>query len=50
MCECMIHEYIDAGAKKIIFNISTTAGAKDKIIQSEVISKEIIPEIININK
>ena len=43
-------KHIEAGAKKIIFNISTTAGAKDKIIQSEVISKEIIPEIININK
>ena len=49
-CVDRIQEYIDAGAKKIIFNISTTAGAKDKIIQSEVISKEIIPEIININK
>ena len=49
-CIDKIQEYIDAGAKKIIFNISSTSGVKDKINQSEIIAKEIIPEINNINK
>ncbi|MFL2627906.1 MAG: LLM class flavin-dependent oxidoreductase [Dehalococcoidia bacterium] len=49
-CINKIQQYIDAGAKKIIFNISSTSGVKDKINQSEIIAKEIIPEIKNTNK
>ena len=49
-CIDRIQQYIDAGAKKIIFNISSTTGVKDKINQSEIIAKEIIPEIKNTNK
>ena len=49
-CIDRIQQYIDAGAKKIIFNISSTSGVKDKINQSEIIAKEIIPEIKNTNK
>tara|TARA_Y100001970_G_scaffold14040_1_gene15885 strand:- start:17729 stop:18682 length:954 start_codon:yes stop_codon:yes gene_type:complete len=49
-CIERIQQYIDAGAKKIIFNISSSSGVKDKIIQSEIIAKEIIPEIKNIYK
>ena len=49
-CIDKIQQYIDAGAKKIIFNISSTSGVKDKINQSEIIAKEIIPEIKNTNK
>jgi|TARA_Y100000817_G_scaffold49190_1_gene35109 alkanesulfonate monooxygenase SsuD/methylene tetrahydromethanopterin reductase-like flavin-dependent oxidoreductase (luciferase family) len=49
-CIERIQQYIDSGAKKIIFNISSSSGVKDKIIQSEIIAKEIIPEIKNIYK
>ena len=49
-CINKIQQYIDAGAKKIIFNISSTSGMKDKIMQSEIIAKEIIPEIKHTNK
>tara|TARA_Y100000814_G_scaffold78341_1_gene50455 strand:- start:2188 stop:3141 length:954 start_codon:yes stop_codon:yes gene_type:complete len=49
-CIDRIQQYIDAGAKKIIFNVSSSSGVKDKIIQSEIIAKEIIPEIKNIYK
>ena len=49
-CINKIQQYIDAGAKKIIFNISSTSGIKDKIMQSEIIAKEIIPEIKHTNK
>ena len=49
-CIDRIQQYIDDGAKKIIFNISSSSGVKDKIIQSEIIAKEIIPEIKNIYK
>ena len=49
-CIDRTQEYINSGAKKIIFNISSTSGTKDKIKQSEIIAKEIIPELIKINK
>jgi alkanesulfonate monooxygenase SsuD/methylene tetrahydromethanopterin reductase-like flavin-dependent oxidoreductase (luciferase family) len=49
-CIDRTQEYINSGAKKIIFNISSTSGTKDKIKQSEIIAKEIIPELIKINQ